>query len=269
MTVGSSSSSGFEGADRLAERMIDGRGGQVAALTLLFAAGQRPDAAAVARLAARPAENTTFRISHAPVPDEGWLELLAFGLTFDLAGLAPLGPAAPGPTEHLYGLDRATVGAPLEVIRLVAAPHISAGRTLEPVIRVMVGLGAELARLPGLRAVGWEPARSLCAPAYFIGAIRAWLAGGPFPALGLTALDRAADGSLTSVGLDQFCGAEVRVEPLAGEDPAAFGKLAVRVIDAMATGGPAAVAAMLDAAGRRLAIEPNRDATLYRVWRRG
>ena len=47
------------------------------------------------------------------------------------------------------------------------------------------------------------------APAYFMSAVRAWLVGGAFPALGLTALREEQDGALHSEGLALFTGYEV------------------------------------------------------------
>ena len=249
--------------------MNDRRDAGATALTLLFAPGQRPDAAAVLRLAERQAENTAFSISHIPARDEGWVELLSFGLTFDLSGLAPLGQAPAPPPEHLFGLTRAVLDPRPEAIRLVPGPHLTSGRPMQPVLRVLAGIGAELARLPGVRSVGWEPARSWMAPAYYMSAIRAWLAGGAFPALGLTALTRSDDGAMTSEGLDRFCGCEVRVEALAGETSQATSKLAARIIHRMVEGGEAAVAELADEAGRPLLIETRHQAGLTRIWRQG
>ncbi len=108
---------------------------------------------------------------------------------------------------------------------------------MSPVVRVLAGLGAELARLPGLRAVGWETARSWMAPAYFMSVVRAWLSGGVFPALGLTSLVRGDDAAMTSKGLSLFTGFEVEIAAIAGETAQETARLAARVIHALVEAG--------------------------------
>lgn len=191
------------------------------------------------------------------------------GLTYDITGLAPGLPASTVNSEHLFGLDSSVLEPPSEALRLVPGPHLVAGSTLLPVVRILAGLGAELARLPGLRAVGWEPARSMMAPAYYMSSVRAWLAGGVFPSLGLTALSRRADNVMQSEGLKLFTGYEILLEPISGETAIDEAKLAARVINQIIQAGLAEVSNVQDAQGRKISAEFNAERNLLRVWRKG
>lgn len=169
-----------------------------------------------------------FALSHVPVGNENWVELLAAGLTCDCHGLAPVGGAThPGDGAPL-GLDEPPAG---EVVTLQPAPHLAEGAGLFPVVRILTGPGAQLARLPGLLAVYWYPSRRWMAPKYFCGVIEAWLAGGPFPPLGLTSLRRECDGVRVSAGLDFLIALELHFQPDRRLVPAAAAKIAVRLID--------------------------------------
>lgn len=254
-------------AAQFAVSVIDRRASMPTALTLQFAPGQRPTGDDVARLALRAAESTKFAISHQPDADEGWIELIAMGLTFEASGLAPDDQAHSLAAGHFFGLEAASTAHGLEAVRLVPGPHLSSGRMLMPVLRVLCGLGAELARLPGLRAVGWEAASSWMAPAYFMSAVRAWLVGGAFPALGLTALREEQDGALHSEGLALFTGYEVRIESKPGETPQELAKLASRAIHHLVQAGPQALANVADPAGKVLHSEMASGDQLLRLWR--
>lgn len=229
----------------------------------------RPDVDAVLRTAARPAESTGFMVSYLPEPDEGWLELLAMGLTYDISGLAPLAAAGSSTPEHFYGIDAACAGQPLEAVRLVPGEHISSSRMMMPVLRILAGLGAELARLPGLQAVGWETARSWMAPAYFMSAVRAWLAGGAFPALGLTSIRRKDDGAMASVGLALFTGLEIELAPLAGEAPQDAAKLFARSIHQLVQSAEPARELLVDLGGQPISGTLDAGEGVLRLCRKG
>jgi len=203
-------------------------------VVLFFAEGKRPSARAIERALAGVASgagSTRARISHLPEGDAGWLELLSSGLTFDLSGLAP-GPGADLPERRqVLGLSPDTLAAKLEAVALVPGPHVSAGAALLPVLRVLCGLAAALAQALPVEVVGWRTAGTWMAPAYFTRIIDAWLAGGAFPSLGLTALELTEGGAVVSNGLAFFTGQEVRVEPVEGATPAETVKLAVRIVD--------------------------------------
>lgn len=240
-----------------------------AGLSFLFAAGERPSADDLHRLF-NSDEFTGHgaRISYSEESDKGWVELLASGLTFDLAGLAPAPPAPLPPADHRFGIDAALAAEPLEAVSLVPGPHISGGPAMMPVVRAMAGIAGSLALPLPVRAVCWHPARSWMEPAYFARIIVNWLSGGAFPALGLTAVERAEDGSVRSVGLAFFIGQELRLETAAGEPPAQAVKLAVRVIDHLVRHGPiTGVEELQGPSGEAMLAEPSRDRRIVRVWR--
>lgn len=208
-----------------------------AGISLLFARGTRPDADAVAALAAAAGKVVSFSISHRPAEHPYWVELLALGLTFDLQGLAPGIPAESVRPAHAFSVPLQDVQG-LEALTVRPGPHLSAGSTLLPVIRAIAALGCELAALPGLVAIGWEPARTAMTPDYYCRVVSAWLKGGAFPGLGMAALVRQPDGAVKTDGLAFFVGEEARIEPQSGESPADTAKFALRVIHDLVENGP-------------------------------
>ncbi len=207
-------------------------------LSLAFAPGQRPDGAAVQRLAEASqlrSGDARFTISHVAGGDAGWVELLASGLTFDCAGLAPAAAAALPGGGALLGLEQQPDG---EAISLSPGPHLADAAGMLPVVRVLAGLGAQLAALPGAAAVCWNPARCWMPSGYFGKVVSNWLADGPFPALGLTSLQREHDGAMVSVGLALLTGQELRFAPDAKLVPADIARIAVRLIHVLIESAP-------------------------------
>ena len=218
------------GGESIAGNSDDGSGRLPAGLSLLFAAGTRPDADAIAAAAAIAVNPAGFAISHRPVDRPYWLELLILGLTYDLQGLAPGMSAETISLAHGYGVWLQSLeGA--EAVTIRPGPHLAAGGALTPVIRAMCILACHLARLPGLIGVGWEPARTLMAPEHFRAAITAWIDHAVFPALGLTALVRTEGGGFASEGLAFFTGHELQYQPLPNESAAEAGRYALRLIN--------------------------------------
>lgn len=244
----------------------DDAGRRQAGISLLFARGTRPSADAVSALAAAAGETVAFSISHRPADHPYWLELLALGLTFDLQGLAPGIPADTAPPAHAFSLPLADT-CELEALTVRPGPHLSAGATLLPVIRALAALGCELARLPGLAAIGWEPARTAMTPAYYGKVVSSWLKGGPFPGLGLSALIRGHDGSVQTDGLSFFIGHEARIEPIASESPADTAKFALRVIHDLVENGPYSPGAVEGPGGVSLHCDLTANRTLLRLKR--
>src|SRR3546814_754178 len=226
---------------------------------LLFREGSRPAADDIARLLDAPDSGMPARISHRPEPSAGWLELLASGLTFDLRGLSPAAPAPYDPAPHAYGFGAAPTDVSLEAVALAASGHIAAGAALGPVLRMLFHLAANLAiRLP-VEAVLWCPAETLMEPRYFSGTVFNWLSGGAFPALGLTALVSASDGSVVSTGLSYFIGQEMQMEGLKGEAPAESVKLAIRLVDYLVRHGPLTEPRAIEQEGGVLLAEPSSE----------
>jgi len=171
-----------------------------------------------------------FTASHLPDPGEGWIELLAAGLTFDCRGLAPALPEPLPGHEALLGLETKPSG---ETIAIAPGPHLAEASGMLPAIKVLAGIGATISPLPGIQAVAWNPARCWMPPAYFRKVVSGWLNGGPLPALGLTSLQRDRDGSMQTVGLALLTGQELVFAPDRKLGPADMARIAVRLIHAL------------------------------------
>ena len=209
------------------------------------------------------------RVSHRPSrADEGWVELLASGLTFDLTGLAP-GRSSPVPSPvHRFGIPASLTLHECEAITLMPGQHIASGVAIMPVVRAMVGLAANIALPLSVEAICWHPSQSFMEPQYFARVVLNWLSGEAFPALGLTAIEETDQGGFVSKGLAFFIGQEIQLEPLAGESSAEAVKLAVRLIDYMVRNGPLREPRELEGPnGERMLAEPSHHGKLIWIWR--
>jgi hypothetical protein len=239
-------------------------------LALLFAPGGRPGAPDVLRAAGQPRLARIAQVSSDRAAADGWLELLASGLTFDLVGLAP-GSASPvPPPRHVYGLSAAAADAGLEAIGLVPGPHLAGVGGVVPVVRVMAGLAAALAVELGALALCWQPAASWMDARYFDRVVAAWVEGGGFPALGFAGMVREGAGAVRSEGLAWFAGQELVVDPRPAEPAAETVKLAVRMADWLVRHGPLTEReALTGPAGEALVAEPSADGCTVRLRREG
>ena len=247
------------------------------ALSLLFAAGCRPEAESIRQSAER---QSGFSISFDPTAAGGdgpspsvgdgapWLELLTSGLTYDLVGLAPGAPADAPPRTHAYGLPTDADEAVVEALTIRPGPHLEGGHSLPPVIRSLATLGASLAAMEGVEAIAWHPARCWTGAAYFREAVLRWIDGGVFPSLGLTALALNPDGGMHSEGLALFTGQELRIEPELTSDRAAAAKIGVRLIDYLVEiGRVEQIQRIAGPDGAPLRLEPSANGRFVRVWR--
>ena len=237
---------------------------------MLFPLGKRPAAELLVDWAGRSGR---FAVSHVPTvgdtgqPGVAWAELLLDGLTFDIDGLHP-GIAvdtpevvhhfdcAPGPDHVLF-----------ESLRLIPGPHLSGGERSLPIIRTMLQLVCLISeQADDLDAVIWSPAKAMIGTAYFRRIVNAWLDGGAFPALGLTAFKPTVDDGLQSEGLAFFTGQELRIEPELATDKADATRLAVRLVNQLVPlgrlDGPEIVTAP---DGRVLRLAPSINGRFVRV----
>jgi len=217
----------------------------------------------VALLAKEPLANRVgapFAISHDPGGEPEWLELLASGLTFDLSGLVPGPGESPPPRVTSIGLDLDDRAENLTAIRLLPGPHLAGGEAVLPIVRVHLALAATLSGLPHVAAVAWHPARTWIEPDYFGRIVGAWLDGGVFPALGLTALLAAQDGGLQTEGLNFFVGRELRVPVGLVASEAETAKLAMRLIHHIVEAGKeAATGSYVTEQGLELEVRESDD----------
>jgi hypothetical protein len=272
----------------IAENHVSGPYG----LFLLFARGKRPDRRAIKEFIAF---NPSVAISHDPLEtapeyrveseeegrdqssstvantlsDKVWVELLRDGLTFDLAGLAP-GEARPfPPVWHRFDLQELPTADEYEVLHLAPGHHLSGGERMMPVVKGMLGLARDLVdHFDELDAVVWPASMSAIGHQFFESLITAWLDGGPFPALGLTAFRETADGALQSEGLDFWIDQELRIEPPLAHDKVSATRLGVRLINQLVlVGGVASSERVVAPDGTGLVMRPSRNGKFVRVWR--
>ncbi|MGX7895393.1 hypothetical protein [Tsuneonella sp. HG222] len=240
------------------------------AVSLLFREGTRPNVAAVRSLADAGRE---FSVSFEPDGDadapgagQGWIELLASGLTFDLAGLQPASSCPVPPRLQSLGIE-GRADTPLEVITLRLGPHLSGGKEMLPVLQALARLGAALSELDGAVGVCWHPASSWSAPKIYCGGVADWVAGGVFPGLILTSLVGSPDGGLQTVGMSTFTGQELRIEPDVAADRTQAAKLAVRLIDYLVIQGRITKAdRILGPDSKPLRLEPSANGLFVRIW---
>ena len=245
---------------------------------MLFGRGKRPDRDAIRAFVTRcPAVS----ISHDPHLDDTphaetlrrseqrWLELLRDGLTFDLTGLAPGPESALPDLAQRFDLPTLPDLRDHEAMMLRPGPHVASAGNSMPVIRTMMALACDLVRyFDDLRAVGWGPANSVIGRRFFESVTTAWLDGGPFPALGMTAFVEAPDGALQSVGLAFWIDRELRIEPPLSADRVAATRLAIRLINHLILIGGLEVDDHITAPdGSRLILRPSRERALISVWR--
>lgn len=250
------------------EETLDNHLGQ-AGLSLLFAGGKRPSAGDIERVLASAAPSAVAAaVSFRPRDDaEGMLELLISGLTFDLCGLRPGAGMSVPPERHRYGTIADHENHKLEAITLIPAQHIASGFAMIPVVQAMAGLAAHIAQPLAAKAVCWHPAQTWMEPQYYSRIVLNWLSGGPFPALGLTALQANSEGVRTE-GLGFFVGQELQVDGLPGEAKRDNAKLAMRLIDRVVCEGRFTGDGTLDGPdGQRLHIEIGESGRLATVRR--
>ncbi len=239
----------------------------------MFRAGARPDVATVRR-AVEAAEKVA--ISHGGEEPGGaaggqalWLELLIDGMTFDLSGMAPGAGYAAAELRNRYEVSPNFGEALGEGLCLLPGPHLAGGRATVPVVRAQAALGAELVRrLPGALAIAWTPARTLVGRDFYLSMIEAWLAGGPFPALGLCAFRQMLGGAVQSEGLAFFTGQELHFDNAQFPDPAAAVRLGLRLVNELVGGGRIAEAVSLTGSeGARVTLRPSGNGRFLRVER--
>ncbi len=198
-----------------------------------------------------------------------WIELLRDGLTFDLNGLAP-GPATSFPAiDHRFDLPSLPQVDHFETLVLRPGPHLAGAESSLPVVRTMLALACDMIRaFDDIAAVCWGPSRSAIGRRFFESVTSAWLDGGPFPALGLTAFVESSDHALESIGLAFWTGQELRIELPLSADRVAATRLAIRLVNHLVIiGGLSEDDRIIAPDGTRLVLRPARSRALVSVWR--
>lgn len=232
-----------------------------AGLSLLFAPGERPDVATLRSVIAGCQAQAA--LTCANVPGDA-VELIVSGLAFDVMGLAPVSPRrVPLPADRYFFDDDGPAGEQ-EAVTIAPSHHLSGGVSLSPVIRAMLALAAELAVALPATAVLWHPADTAIEPGRFSRSVLAWLAGGAFPAMGLTSLSALADGSVVSRGLKHFVGQELTFR---GGTAAPDVLLATRIVDRIIQEGPLTAFKQWRIQDVLVSAEPAREAKQILAWR--
>lgn len=222
-----------------------GQGASVtqACLMLLFEPGARPSAGA-----SRSALGKSAFAQVSYDPSEGnragaandWLEVVADGLTFDLLGIAPGRALSLPQPRHRFAIP-ARPGQDFEAVGIAPGPHLSGAHSAMPVVRTLLRIGMAFTHaLDGLAGAQWLPAATAMSREVFVKAVGGWLAGGPFPALGLTGIVELSDGALVSDGLAFFTGQEIALDRALCRDRREATRLLVRLIDRFAEQPPLA-----------------------------
>lgn len=202
------------------------------------------------------------------VADHNWIELLRDGLTFDLVGLAP-GEAYGFPSiEQCFDLEAQPNDFRSEALYLFPGQHLAGGARSLPVVKGLIALARDLTHhFDNLEAVVWPASQSAIGRRFFESVATAWLDGGPFPALGLTAFRTTVDGALQSVGLGFWIGQELRLEPPLSADKVAATRLGVRLVNHMVLAGTLENEERITAPdGRPLVLRPSGNRKFIRVW---
>lgn len=202
------------------------------------------------------------------ISDESvWLELLHNGLAFDLVGLAP-GDACETPAiEHRFDFDAKGFAGEYEALQIVAGEHLESGKASMPVVKGMVALARDFVHhFDAVEGIMWPPASSAIGRRFFESISTAWLEGGAFPALGLTAFREAMDGAIQSVGLDFWIGQEIRIENPLAQDKVSATRLGVRIVNHLVlSGGLKKTEKLIGPDRTPLIMRPTRNQKFIRV----
>ena len=259
----------------------DMRGRHVHGIYLLFAAGERPDHAAIRAFAKQhsslaisfdPQNSSSLRVvgddgTLPPLPERQWVELICAGLTFDLEGLAPAKPDALPEAEYFFDFPGRASVASCEGMWLTPGRHLSGGENSLPVLRGLMSLARDMVRhFEQLEAALWPPARSVVGRRFFESTMTAWLEGGAFPALGMTAFRENFEGGLSSVGLEYLVGQELWIEPALSGDKVAATRLGIRLVNQLVMmGGITGTDHIIAPDGTRLTLSLSKNQKYIRV----
>ncbi|RVQ69245.1 hypothetical protein EKN06_03335 [Croceicoccus ponticola] len=231
----------------MSDAVTNGADGSLAddlVFTLWFE-GARPDADSVRSLFARTLVNSDTQIevltdsAREGAGDNGsaGATVLIGECRFTIEGLTPGVPAQTLDPSNRFGLDVGAL-AQAQSIRLAPQSLFVNDISVIAVIRDAVRLALALSGADRCLAVGWAAADSAMSAAYFRKVAADWLGGGPFPALGLVALESDADDGLVSKGLAVVTGQELVIAAMPGMVVADRARIAIRMIDYLVGHGP-------------------------------
>lgn len=236
--------------------------------SLLFPANSRLTAGMLARLFdAGELTGIPARVCHRSA-DGNCLEILASGLTIEMRLRPGGGSVSQRCASHVYGFTEDMAPDCCDVVEIAPGRHIAAGGRLLPIIETIAGLTANIALNLPVAAVEWHTAGTCMEPRFFSQSVLNWLAGGRFPALGLTALEAVPDSSVASKGLGAITGQEMRLAGTSGESPEDSMRTAARVVDYLVRNGRLTAPREISGPGLSLLAEPSQYGDVVWVWRK-
>lgn len=158
------------------------------------------------------------------------IECMVGGLGFDIAAIGVWNREEHAAIEHCFDVEPDTFFNRAG-LTIVPGPDIANMAHAMPVVRAGAMLVRRIIDFKSPLAIVWRPIGSAMEPGYFRRVVDAWLAGGPFPSLGMVGLRSAPDGGLHSHGLALFTGQELRLDPAIAEAGSEGWALAARLID--------------------------------------
>lgn len=196
---------------------------------VLWFANAAPDAATISK--ALGEEGEAFSRARGNEGASAEMEIVHDGFDIAVGTGAPVSAAA----RHAFGIAPDALVAAQAMTIAVAGPSNDDATPLAA-IRSVTRAALAICETGQCLAVGWNPANSVMGTEYFARVAGDWLAGGSFPALGLASLAVQADGTMHSLGMASVCGQELVIASIAGLSDADRAKIAVRMINHMATG---------------------------------
>jgi hypothetical protein len=236
--------------------------------SLLFPDSAFPDAEALACLfEGGESPGIPARVCHRSA-DGNCLEVLVSGLTVEVRRHGAKGDVPLcDPGQH-YGFAKAPLSDRFGIIEIAPGRHIAAGARLLPIVETVASLAANIALNLPAAAVDWHTAGTRVEPRFFSQSVLNWLAGGPFPALGLTALVPGPESSVSSRGLQAITGQEMRLAGAPEESPDEAMRTAARVVDYLVRHGRLTVPREITGRGLSLVAEPSQFGDVVWVWRK-
>lgn len=185
------------------------------------------------------------------------IECMVGGLGFDIATLGVWNREEHVPIEHSFDVEPDTLFNRAG-LTIVPGPDIANMAHAMPVVRAGAMLVRRVIDFKMPLAIVWRAIGSAMEAGYFKRVVDTWLAGGPFPALGMIGFRSAPDGGLHSHGLAHFTGQELRLDPEIGEAGAEGWALAARLIDRLIESDPVESPLELPGeAGRTIRLTPS------------
>lgn len=208
-------------------------------MLIVFGDGHRPGAA---DLLAVVEEDQDVTVSHCPEDPEisGWMELLVDGMTFDVRGFGAQQELCARKPRNFHESMKSELWPDenLQAIAIALGPHLSQATLNLPIARSLANLASVLANgLEDVLCLVWAPADMAIGRAHYASAATKWADSGNFPSDIFIATKHMPDDGVQSVGLVQFIGQEVRIEPEHFHDSGQAHRLARRLIAQFVLGG--------------------------------